>query len=73
MRMILLMAVTLPALAGCAPFGTRQVFSAPGKCGVLASQRLADAQASDLASGYERAIFDKSYQDCLAAQAKFGQ
>jgi hypothetical protein len=72
---LVLLVVTVP-LAGCAllrdPPPARRVSSATGPCAVVAQQRLDDLNASELASGYEKTIFDKSYQDCLAAQAKWG-
>jgi hypothetical protein len=44
-------------------------FTAPGKCGVLAQQRLNDAQLMGRAEGYEKAIFDHNYQACLKVEA----
>jgi hypothetical protein len=57
--------------AGCAGDGSLAGadYSAPGACGALARQRLNEARMIDLAAGYEKAIFDNTYRDCLARQA----
>jgi hypothetical protein len=71
MRIVLSTLIAGALLCGCSGMGLapRQNFSAPGACGVLARQRLEDARLMGLADGYERAIFDTAYKDCLARQA----
>lgn len=69
MRALILLAVV--SLVGCANFSSFKPPAATtwGGCGAVAKQRLSDAEMMGLAEGYEKAIFDRSYQDCLKVEA----
>lgn len=67
---VLLLPFLLSACAGMDVFAPTPSFSAPGPCGVLARQRLEDARMTGFADGYERAIFDNTYQSCLKQDAR---
>lgn len=76
MRALLVLLAMSAASSGCMdlpPLRSRPAPSAPGPCGVQARQRLDDAIMAGEADGYERAIFNRAYQDCLAAVKRYGQ
>jgi hypothetical protein len=77
MRAGMLLLALAATMGGCSNLTTYRArpaaaVSMPGPCGALARQRLDDAVMAGEAEGYERAILNKSYQDCLAAAQKFG-
>jgi hypothetical protein len=68
----LLICLAVPFLCSCstaAPY-ERVAFMEPGKCGLLARQRLDDAIAFGYARATDRAVFDYSYRACVDWERK---